>query len=405
MIKTFTKLLGTCATLSLITMSGVSHAADCSSNPVNPNGNTSQLQNALQQATNTGKALRLTGTYYISSDTKVYLKKDLVVDATGAKFIATSNLDGDMFSFDAHTTKSNECNSANTLANFTWKGGDFNMANAKVSKVVPITSKTPAGREGTASTADALSIRGANNSNNTNKVNVLLIENITFTGTKNSNDPYYLAGGDSGILMTGTLKATIRNNKFYGVRDAAVYLSAGGDRGQYGDHFTISNNHVERAYDAFTSKRGADNIKMNNNTMDDVIVGLSIKRVYDGWTATNVKILNNTITNAVRPISVERANNVTITGNHISGLGAVVGGSTRATNIYGQQYEGIALNGVQGTNLVSGNTIKGITGVASRESETTTWGIVTREEDGRETTGDTITNNTFSKLDKWVKRL
>ncbi|WP_448248794.1 right-handed parallel beta-helix repeat-containing protein [Thalassotalea agariperforans] len=398
------KLIGTTLTFGLMASSSLVQAANCTSDPVNPNGNGSLLKDALQQATNTGKPLRITGTFYISSDIKVYLKKDLIVDATSANFIATSNLDGDMFSFDAHTTKSNECNSAGVLADFTWKGGSFNMANAKVSQVVPITSKTPAGREGTQKTADALSIRGANNSNNTNKVGELLIENITFTGTKNSTDPFYLAGGDSGILMTGTTKATIRNNSFYGVRDAAIYVSAGGDNGQYGDHFTMSNNYVERAYDGITSKRGADNIKMNNNNMKDVVVGLSIKRVYDGWTATNVKILNNTVTEAVRPISVERANNVTITGNNITKLGAEVGGSSNPINIYGQQYEGIALNGVQGTNLVSGNTIKGITGVGSREADTTTWGVVTRAEDGRNTTGDTITNNTFSKLDKWVKR-
>ena len=207
MTTTFTKLINTSMTIGLMLTAGATYAADCTSNPVNPNGNTSKLQDALQQATNTGKALRLTGTYYISTDTVVYLKKDLIVDATGAKFIATSNLDGDMFSFDAHTTKSDECNSAGVLADFTWQGGDFNMAEAKVSTVVPITSKTPAGREGTKSTADALSIRGANNSNNTNKVGELLIENITFTGTKNSSDPYYLAGGDSGILMIGTTKA------------------------------------------------------------------------------------------------------------------------------------------------------------------------------------------------------
>ena len=177
MTKTFTKLIGTTMTLGLMMTAGASHAADCSSNPVNPNGNASKLQDALQQATNTGKPLRLTGTYWISSDTKVYLKKDLIVDATGAKFIGTSNLDGDLFSFDNHTTKSSECNSGGVLANFTWTGGEFDMSRAKVSKVVPITSKTPEGREGTAYTADALSIRAANNSNNTNKINELLIEN------------------------------------------------------------------------------------------------------------------------------------------------------------------------------------------------------------------------------------
>ena len=82
-------------------------AADCSSKPANPNGKTSKLQNALQQATNTGKPLRLTGTYYIGSDQDasdgktilkgitVTLRKDLIVDATGARFIAKADLDGD----------------------------------------------------------------------------------------------------------------------------------------------------------------------------------------------------------------------------------------------------------------------------------------------------------------------
>lgn len=386
---------------SLITISCYTHAANnCISSPVNPNGNSSKLKEALQQATNTGRALRLTGTYYISADMQVFLKKDLIVDATGAKFIATANLDGDMFSFDSHSTKSNECSSSNVLANFKWNGGSFNMAKAKVSTVVPITSRTPPGREGTKATADALSIRGVKPNGN-NKLNELVIENITFTGTNSSSDAFDQAGGDSGILMTGALKATIKNNKFYGVRDAAIYVSAGGDLGKYGDHFTMSNNYIERAYDGITSKRGADNIKMTNNTMKDVVVGLSIKRVYDGWTATNIAINNNKITAAVRPISVERANNVVIDSNEILQLGAKVANQDTPINKYGRYYEGIALNGVQGTNVIKNNIINGITG--SREGSTTTYGIVTRDEDGRSTTGLTKTNNSLSKLDKWSK--
>lgn len=393
------QLLSTSLVLGLMTSSCFTMAANnCSSDPVNPAGNASKLKEALQQATNTGKPLRLTGTYYIGTDLQVFLKKDLVVDATGAKFIATSNLDGDMFSFDSHSSKSNECNSTNVLANFEWKGGDFNMANAKVSTVVPITSRTPEGREGTKATADALSIRGVK-SDGKSKLNELTIENITFTGTKSSNDHFYLAGGDSGILMIGALKATIKNNKFYGVRDAAIYVSAGGENGKYGDHFTLSNNYVERAYDGITSKRGADNIKMLNNTMKDVAVGLSIKRVYDGWTATNVVIKGNKVTGAARAISVERANNVVIDNNEILDLGDTVANENRPVNKYGNHYEGISLNGVQGTNVIKNNDIKGITG--SREGSTTTYGIVTRFEDGRETTGLSKVDNSFYKLNKW----
>lgn len=401
-MKTFTKIMGTAMTLGLMMTATVSQAANCTSNPINPNGNVSKLKEALQQATNTGKPLRITGTYRINSDIQIFLKNNLIVDATGAQFIGTSRLDGDLFSFDSHSTKSNECNSDNVLADFTWKGGSFNMADAKVSTVVPLIWKTPKGREGTRATADALSIRGVRQ-NGKNKLGTLLIENITFTGTKKRSDPYYLAGGDSGILMGGALKATIRNNKFYGVRDAAIYVSAAGENGVYGDHYTLSNNYVERAYDGITSKRGADNIKMINNAMKDVVVGLSVKRVYDGWTATNIQIKNNMITASVRPISVERANNVSITDNKIYDLGAVVAGSSYPSNIYGQQYEGIALNGVQGSTLVSGNTVKGIGG--SKERTSTTWGVVTRSEDGRSTQGTGINKNSFSNLDKWVKRL
>jgi hypothetical protein len=206
--------------------------------------------------------------------------------------------------------------------------------------------------------------------------------------------------------MTGALKATIRYNNFYGVRDAAVYLSAGGDKGQYGDHFTIHNNYVERAFDGFTSKRGADNIVMRNNTLNDVVVGLSTKSVYAGWQATNVRVVNNTINKAMRAISLETTNNVTVVDNEINGLGDIVASQhsiARANfNAFSDAFEGISLIGVQGDNEINTNSIRGINST-SRESLTTTWGIVTRSYEGRSTYGVTKTNNTFSNLDKWSK--
>ncbi|WP_159119909.1 right-handed parallel beta-helix repeat-containing protein (plasmid) [Alteromonas marina] len=415
-IKTSLRLLTACGAMIF---AGQGLAADCSSTPANPNGKASKLQNALQQATNTGKPLRLTGTYYIGSDKDasdgktilkgitVTLRKDLIVDATAARFIAKADLDGDLFSFD---TKSNDnvCENKGQLADFTWKGGDFDMSRAKVSTVVPITRLTPAGREGKDKTADALSIRGVVNTTNYHKLNELVIEYINFYGTRNNSDPFYKAGGDSGILMTGALKATIRYNNFYGVRDAAVYLSAGGDKGQFGDHFTIHDNYVERAFDGFTSKRGADNIVMRNNVLEDVVVGLSTKSVYPGWQATNVKILDNTIDNAMRAISLETTNNVMIEHNEINKLGDVVAGQTSTSkanfNAYADAFEGIALNGVQGTNTIRNNEIRGVTGSA-REGTTTTWGIVHRSYEGRDTKNINKTNNTFLNLDKWSKYL
>lgn len=375
---------------------------DCVSETFDPRGDVAKLKVALQQATNTGNPVTLTGTYLIASDIKVLIKKDLTVDATAAEFIAIGDLDGDMFSFDTSDSVSLECDSADQLANITWTGGYFDMSDAMVSTVVPITSLTPEGREGTSATADALSFRGATK-NGTHKLGHLTVEYVTFRGTSNDTDPYYLAGGDSGILMTGASRATIRSNKFFGVRDAAVYLSAGGASGEFGGNFTITDNYVERAYDGVTSKRGADGIRMEGNSFDDVVVGLSIKRVYDGWTADGVEIVNNDVNNAVRPISVERADNVTITGNTITGLGGIVAGSSSPTNKYGAQYEGIALNGVQGANLISGNSIQGVTG--SRADSTTTWGVVQRFEDGRETTGTVIQGNSYENLDQNIQAL
>ncbi|WP_269520509.1 right-handed parallel beta-helix repeat-containing protein [Alteromonas sp. BMJM2] len=415
-IKNSLRIFATCST---ILWAGHGLAADCSSTPANPNGKASKLQDALQQATNTGRPIRLSGTYYIGTDknandgktilkgVNITLRKNLIVDATGARFIAKADLDGDLFSFD---TKNNDnvCNNRNQKANFEWTGGEFDMSRAKVSTVVPITRLTPNGREGLDKTADALSIRGVVNSTNYHKLNELLIERITFIGTRGNSDPFYEAGGDSGILMTGALKATIRYNSFYGVRDAAVYLSAGGDKGQFGDYFTIHDNYVERAFDGFTSKRGADNIVMRNNILKDVVVGLSTKSVYQGWQATNVKILDNTIDNAMRAISLETTNNVKVEDNEINALGDIVADQSSATkanfNAYSDAFEGISLNGVKGNNTIKNNKIRGVN-AGSREKLTTTWGIVHRSYEGRNTENIIKSNNTFSNLDKWSKYL
>jgi len=384
----------------------MAHAVDCTSDPVDPAGDATKLAAALQQATNTGKPLTLTGTYHINTDQKVYIKKDLTVIATNAKFIATEKLDGDLFSLDAHRKFSNECNSDQISANVKWIGGAFDTSKARVSQVVPQAGKTPKGRTGTKNTGDALSIRGVitpNRSEKTEpyrlKVKHVLIENIAVNGTVNTVDNFYKAGGDSGVLIYGVATATIKNNKFYGIRDAAVYLSAAGPRpekggtdGVYGRDFLITGNYVERAYDAFTSKRGADNVTMTNNTIVDVVVGLSIKQVYAGWRADGVTITNNTIERSVRPISVEMANDVTITNNIITGLGGTVANITVPINAKNnKQYDGIGLYGIQGASNISNNLITGIAGK-------NTVGIISKAEHNRPTTGLTITSNIFTDL-------
>ncbi|MDG3086454.1 hypothetical protein P7F88_10160 [Vibrio hannami] len=74
---------------------------------------------------NRGPLQRITS---VGQDTKVYLRNDLKVDASEASFIATEQLDGDMFSFDTHSSKSDECGGVSVLANFDWTGGTFNMS-------------------------------------------------------------------------------------------------------------------------------------------------------------------------------------------------------------------------------------------------------------------------------------
>lgn len=393
-------ILGTIASISLIITTASVVAADCTKLPNDPKGDVGKLKSALQNATNTGKALRLTGRYYIAEDIRVFLKRNLVVDATDAVFIATPELDGDMFSFDTHRTKSKECNSEDIKADFRWSGGSFNMADAKVSLVVPYKRRTPEGRQGTKKTADALSIRGVINSNDFHKLNEVVIQNIKFVGTKSETDPFYLAGGDSGILMTGALKATIKDNSFIGVRDAAVYLSAGGKTGDIGGNFTISNNYFERAFDGATTKRGASNIVMENNTLIDVAIGLSIKKVFSGWTASNITIKGNTINGTMRGISVEQTDHAVIEDNVVKNLGAVVSGQNGyrpVFNKYSDAYEGISLIGVRGESRILKNEISSVHG--SRESETLTWGIVSRAVDGRETEGVSFAGNVFTALD------
>ena len=84
-------------------------------------------------------------------------------------------------------------------------------------------------------------------------------------------------------------------------------------------------------------------------------------------------------------------------------LGDVVAEQTgRPINKYGSHYEAIGLHGVQvsgsvANNVISGNLIQGVTG--SRQSASTTYGIVTRFEDGRDTENVLKTNNTFQNLD------
>jgi hypothetical protein len=385
-------------TLGIFMSAGLAYAqTDCTSAPVNPTGGTSStLENALQQASNTGLPVRITGYYNIHSPIHVIIRDKLIVDATDATFMAGSDLDGDMFSFDANYIYSSTCGNVEKV-DISWKGGLFNVSNALVSRVVPLRDRTPAGRESLISnTADALSIRGVSV---LQKVREVTIDGVTVVGTSSSTGIFSDAGGDSGVFIMGAVRGTVKNSVFRGIRDAAIYVSADPDYG-YGNNYTITGNTIERAYTGISSKRGPNNVVMKNNVLTDVVLGLStlpLDVANEGIAAT-VEITGNTITTAGRAILLQRANGVTVNNNNILQLGGVLAGQSSSINPHGNIFEGIIFEGVQGaSNQCIGNTMSGIGG--TRKNITTTRGLVGRSYQGHVNTDIVRLNNNFSNLD------
>lgn len=397
------------------------HAA-CATNPGTLNGGSvADLKSALQGASNDGTPLTITGTFTIDKPVQVWLRDNVDVTATGAKFVATSQLDGDMISIDASQQHSAGCGgSSNGKVNVTWIGGEFDMHQALVSTTVPF-KKLTSRPEGAASTADALSVRGFENSTGFHKLDELSITDITFFGTdpadKNGDTPFYDAGGDSGIFVSSAQKATVSNNEFYGVRDAAIYMSADNFDGTIGDEFTMENNTIRRAFDGVTSKRGADDIVMRNNDCNDVAVCLSIKTQTAGRRAERVTIEDNNIVKGVRAISLQHVDGTTVKGNTISRLGDKVAKLDNAVsgpqNIqsFSTAYEAISLIGTVNMDI-SDNDIS----ASTNRPSSNTWGIVYRAiqdtQDnsttpnvnefvpGVETCNISTSGNSFSGLDK-----
>lgn len=366
-------------------------------------GNTWQLLQSLKMATDTGRPLTIEGTYTINSTREVKLRNRLSVTAKNAKFIGSSSLDGDLFAFKTDSN-SHDCSDDSSNQQFVWNGGEINMSAAKVSTVVPGRERLGGNAQGTSSTADGISVR----SHQGGKIHVqnLTIRNVEFYGTKHRGQDYRYAGGDSGFLLSGPGSTDIENNKFYGVRDAAVYISADNDNGSLGDHFRAKFNYVEHAFDAITSKRGADNLNFSNNTVKDTVVGISTKlgRSDVRWVATNVKVHDNDLTRTIRGVSLEFANNIDIRNNNFYSFGGSIQNTHDNVTVSARKnsrdsgiYEGISLNGTQGTNKIENNSFNG-TGSAPR------YPLVYRTYKNRATTGlDTLAfstskGNSFSNV-------
>ncbi len=360
-------------------------------------GNEVLLRQAMQLANDTGRKLTIIGRYSISKDIPTVLKRKVDIDARQATFKATTRLQGDLISFNT-TGSSFECPGS---PSFTWLGGRFEVWDHPTSQVIPGGQSKNLGdvKKGSQKTADALSLRGDGVKSGSRKRHLghVDIRRIAVYGTERSSESYRYAGGDSGILMIAAKSAYIRNNKFYGIRDAAIYLSADNTGGTLGDNYRLIDNYAERVYDGLTIKRGADNIEFTDNKIVDAVVAISTKSNNSGskWDANNVKVLNNEIIKSIRAISLERSNNVQINDNLITQLGANVGGaSTAGANKFSNAYEGISLNGVGGTRTISNNTIRG-TNASSRPVHALTY----RKFDNKTTTKPNIST---TEQNKWT---
>lgn len=372
----------------------------CTASPVNPpSGNVSRLTRELQRATNTGQSVTITGSFTISSPITIAIRKDLTVDASGASFTAAEGLDGDMISLDIIVGESDKCPySDGRMANVSWTGGSFQFTDAMNSTTVPIQSRVPSERQGLEPTGDALSIRGARrNGSNTvdadQRINVATVDDVLMRGTTGSGQNFDDAGGDSGVFMSSVKHGIVKNSEFYGIRDAAIYVSANNDISSMRSRFTLTDNIIRRVFDGISSKRGADQIVMRGNDITDSAVAMSIKENKAGRLASNITIEDNTVIRSVRSILLENSRNVKVNDNDILELGGMVAGSNSPLGGNGR-YRGIIMDGLSGTsNEAKGNKFEAISSKETVAFSNTKRGNV-------DNVSFTRTNNTYSNIDQ-----
>jgi hypothetical protein len=320
----------------------------------------------------------------------------LTVNATGATFIAADGLDGDLFSLDIIKDRSDVCRySDRRNANVKWTGGTFDISKADNSTTVPIQGRVPASRQGTASTTDALSVRAAYR-NGPQRIDTVEIDGITVEGIASSGQDFDEAGGDSGVFISSPNHGIVKNSKFTGIRDAAIYVSANDQDASMFSRFTVTDNVISKVYDGISSKRGADRIVMTGNKVTDAVVGLSIKENRAGRLASNITFDDNEITRSVRYILLENTRNVQITNNEMKGMGGKVGGEEGALGGNGA-YRGVVLDGLGGTNnRISGNRFEG-DGSTQKRRDKTIIAVSNTTRNGNPNAAVTRTNNTYNQ--------
>lgn len=367
---------------------------------------TAAIRTSLQQAASKGDTLTIpAGTYNINDPdgvTAFFRNANFTIIATGAVFVAGPNVNADLIAFDAASSSFSGPCGGTSLVNMTWVGGELDISRAHLSGTVPQGRGVGATTVGSpvAGTTDGLSVRATQNgSSPRQKGGAITIRALTVVGAPISaanrtaylqnvatgapvdsrSDTWQNAGGDSGLFIMGAGSALVENSTFFGIRDASIYVTASPDAANLGGNYVLRNNRFYGGFDGISSKRGAQNLRMENNQFVNVVRAVSLESLSGplrsaGGTSerivTPVVITGNVFNGVQRAIQVESANNVTISNNTIRNLGARVAEANAPVRY--SRYEGIVIEGVTNGTL-TGNTITGIDG--ARSSASTTVGV------------------------------
>jgi hypothetical protein len=400
------------------------------------------IQTSLQEAANKGDTLTIPpGTYNIDDPDGISVtiqNQDFSIIATDVVFIAGPSVNSDLIDFDATSGSFTDRCGGDSLVDISWTGGELDISRAHLSGTVPQGTSVGATTTGdpVASTTDGLSIRGATGGTEPRaKAGAVSIKGVTIVSAPISTvnrtayfeapesaaavdsveDTWQNAGGDSGVFIVGAQSATVEDSSFFGTRDAAIYVSATPYDGLLGGNYTLINNRFYGSFDGISSKRGAQNIRMEGNTFVNVIRALSIESLGGPLRSTNgqtserivdpVVISNNVVNAAERAIQVESSRQVTLSDNIIRNLGARV--ARRNAPVRYDRYEGIVLEGVENATL-SENSVSGVTG--SRAASSDTVGLIVGRHAGIEpgsfpSSNVSIANsNAFSNLDADIEQ-
>lgn len=370
---------------------------------------TQAIQTSFQQAANKGDTLVIpAGTYNIDDPegvTATIKNSDFAIVATGAIFVAGPEMNSDLIDFDVTTNTFNGACGGDNAVDITWTGGELDNTLARLSGTIPQGGNIGGTTRGdpVAGTTDALSFRGVVGGSSTLatapplKVNSVTVRGVTIVAAPiseanrtayfanpdsapavdSASDTWRNAGGDSGIFFVALGSGLIEDSTFFGIRDASIYVSAAPFAPQLGGNYVMRNNFFYGGFDGISSKRGAQNIRMEGNVLVNIVRGLSLESLSGPLRTTNsqtverivtpVVISGNTFNGVQRNIQVEAASDVTVSNNLIRNLGARVAEANNVVRY--SRYEGIVLEGVTNGTL-SGNTIQGVEGARSTASTT-----------------------------------